>query len=416
MYVFARGLSSGGVDVTFIRDRKDNFPHSQPVWNDIECYFQSGFSYKNIDWDHFEIENKWIKPNWYYEPYSCIDNMGRIFKESKEPFFVRYLASKIVAKNNESFSVFEKMLQCDKLIVCGTEASILAMLSGRPYIIFPHGSDIRVAVGAKSLGAGLKSKIIGWLVMLSFRKAITIGSTLPDGSAAIPKQQYRRLKNIHIDRMPLPYDLKERLSVLERRNKLKKLMSELNVSLPQADFYAFTPSRVSFQLKGHDRLLGAIKELKGTTDNIHFIFIGWGDDYQEVEQYISENGICDRVTLLPIFCSKLFLYRLFESVDFVVDSFGGTGTYGTSLSEAWSTSCPTVTWISDLFQNKGWEEPPVIPARSEEDISTALGLISSGVIDLDEVSEKVNAWFGRVHSNSSCIKAVDACFKGTTDR
>src|SRR2546428_2122063 len=39
------------------------------------------------------------------------------------------------------------MQSCDALLVCGVEGSVLANVSGRPYIILPHGGDLMIAAG-----------------------------------------------------------------------------------------------------------------------------------------------------------------------------------------------------------------------------------------------------------------------------
>ncbi len=106
---------------------------------------------------------------------------------------------------------------------------------------------------------------------------------------------------------------------------------------------------------------------------------------------------------MPVFCSKKFLFRFFEAVDFIVDSLNGSGTYGTSLSEAMSCGCPVMTWISDIFDKPGWEAPPVIHAKTKEEIASALIRIGNGQIDLDVMSMKTVDWFGRVHSEKSVM-------------
>jgi glycosyltransferase involved in cell wall biosynthesis len=407
LYVFAKSLADHGQPVTFIEDRKDNFPHSQPVWEDVDCCFSSGFDYLNIDWARFELDHGWIRPAWYQVPGSDRDEAGALFGKSRAPLnpFTRFTTARFLRKYPGGLSVFDKMLGCDFLIVCGIEPALLAMLTGRPYMIFPHGSDMRVAIGAQRKGTGWKGLLVEWLTARSFRQAAFVGSPLPDASAEVPRSAYRRLKDLRIERIPLPYRYRGRLPRPERLARLKALFAGLDRELPAAEFYAFTPSRINFFWKGHDRLLKAIANNRDQV-NIHFIFLGWGDDYLEATSFVARHGLERYVTVLPVFLSKPYLFRFFEGIDFIIDEFNGSGSYGTSLSEAMSCGCPVLTWISEMFDAPGWERPPVIQARSEEQIAEAIVKISSRQIDLDAQSELTADWFRRVHGDDAVIRTL----------
>lgn len=408
LYVLAKSLAGNGHAIVFIEDRKDNFPHSQPVWDDVYCCLPAGFDYLNINWPQFEKDHNWTRPTWYYIPGNARDDARALFKKSSKhlDIITRFSGSSYLRKFPGALSVFDKMLECDFLIVCGIEQAVLAMLTGRPYMIFPHGSDMRVAIGVENKGAGWKGRLIEWLTSRSFQEAAFIGSSLPDGSAEVPRSEYRRLKNLKVERIPLPYQYRGRLSKEERFNRLKSLFASLNRELPAAELYAFTPSRINFFWKGHDRLLRATAQNCEKVNNIHFIFLGWGDDYQEAMSFVIANSLQQHVTILPIFLSKEFLFKFFQSIDFIIDEFNGSGSYGTSLSEAMSCGCPVLTWISDMFDAPGWERPPVIQARTEEQIATALMKVSSGEINLDAQSELTADWFKRVHEEEAVMCAL----------
>ena len=81
IYDFAKALYEAGVPLKMILDRKDNFPHSQPVWEDIEVFFKSGFDYKKINWDEFEKKHNWQKPSYYIEPRVDINGWKKILNE-----------------------------------------------------------------------------------------------------------------------------------------------------------------------------------------------------------------------------------------------------------------------------------------------------------------------------------------------
>ena len=402
LYVLAKVLARHGVNLTFIQDRKDNFPHSQPVWEDVDCYFRSGFEHQSIDWGHFENEHEWLKPSWYYTPAQSHNSSKFIFQKSNSSILTRFIATRFLRHRTDYGSVFSKMLECDFLIVCGAEPAVLAMLSGKPYMVFPHGSDMRIAIGAETKGRNLKGLLLDYIITKSFKRADIIGNQLPDASAEVPVPEYRRLKKLSIERMPLPYQLRPRLNKAKRTKNLRQLFSELDMNLVEAATYAFVPSRINFHWKGHDRLLEAILENRESLD-CHFIFLGWGDDYHHAMEYIERNVLTEWVSVVPIFCSKEFLFRFYESVDFIVDSLNGSGGYGSSLAEAMSCGCPIVTWISDMFDRPGWEKPTVIQARSKEDISTVLKKMNDGTIDLDTKSRETVEWFEQVHGELAVV-------------
>lgn len=407
MYMFAKVLADNQRSVVFIEDSGGGFPHSQPVWEDVDTFFSSGFDYLSIDWAQFESEHDWEAPPWYCRPEIITGGEKTIFKQSPMPFFVKVLACLFLRPRPDALFVFNQLRQCDFLIVCGIKASIIAMLTGKPYMIFPHGSDMRVAIGVEKKSKGIKSKILEWLMVKSFLAASFIGSSLPDASAETPIDQYRRFQDITVERIPLPYISEKRMTVDGRRKKLFELMNEFGIKLPvDAKYYAFSPSRINFHWKGHDRLLRAIKSKKELL-NIHFIFLGWGDDYLEAMEYVNKNELSDKVTILPLFLSKQCLFNFFRSVDFIIDELNGSGSYGTSLSEAMSVGCPVVTWISDMFDRPGWLRPPVMQARTEQELGATMLGISRGEIDLDEQSEKTVAWFSQVHEAPVVLSMLD---------
>lgn len=404
MYVFAKDLAAQGQEVCFVEERAEGFPHSQPVWDDVDVCFEYGFDYAAINWDEFERAQGWEPPSWYFKPVAVKGGWRKILALSPASYLLRFVASRYFRSSAEAYSVFDKLKTCDFLVVCGVEAAIMAMLTGRPYMIFPHGSDMRLAVGVETK-KGIKGKLVEWLLVESFLRASFIGSSLPDASAEVERRRYRRLTNLVIERVPLPYMLRPRLSCEERRDSINELFTSLGRVLPPSKHYCFTPSRINFHWKGHDRLLRAIEKNRDIL-SIHFIFLGWGSDYLKAVEYIEQHRLSDMVTVLPLFLSKKLLMRFFVSVDFIVDSLNGSGGYGTSLSEAMSVGCPVVTWVSDMFDKPGWERPPVIQASSEEELGSVMRDISRGKIDLLLQSRTASDWFVRVHGSKNVLEVL----------
>ena len=66
------------------------------------------------------------------------------------------------------------MKNFDYLFVCGVEATILAYISKVPYIIWPHGGDIRFASGLHSIIHRIKNCITYFLIRKSKQGTIVL--------------------------------------------------------------------------------------------------------------------------------------------------------------------------------------------------------------------------------------------------
>jgi hypothetical protein len=98
------------------------------------------------------------------------------------------------------------------------------------------------------------------------------------------------------------------------------------------------------------------------------------------------------------------LYRFYGAVDLVVDQFR-LAVYGTSASEAMSHGTPVMMWIDTaLFEEQGWEPPPVFNARTEEDIFDLLRRLVGGAADLESRSGDVHAWARRTHAAPASLQ------------
>lgn len=394
-YVAARAVSGLGHDIVFIRDEGDCFPFSQPVWEDFsftlpydEIY---GRQWSVSEWKNFENKIGWCPPCWLIEPVGDVSDTA-----SRGAFsFRNAILWPFLRRNTHRQKALEAFRKCDFLFVCGVDAEILAWGSGVPYVIWPHGGDIRFASGLVPFdGRGVRAVLSYVLrriyLALSYKGASWIGTHDPKGiSAGLGNIPYP------LEFFPLPMPARLRSSSqAERHSSLRARMREIGVLLPDADLYLFVPSRISFFWKKTDLLLAAIKRLSGGK-KCHFIFSGWGEDYKAVKDSLPK----ERATFLPFALSKPVLFDIFRSTDVVIDQFS-LGTYGTSAIEAMSCGVPVMMFIDNqAFYKKGWEPPPVINACTEEEIFQSLDGIASGRIDLERVGEDLFSWFSRTHQD-----------------
>ncbi len=405
-YVFAKALRHAGQDVIFIRDRNDRYAFSQPVWQDSafsmgfeDVAISSSFSWKH--WKHIEVDQQWLPPTWLVDPLDLQSDQIKIC-DAAVPYWLKPLANKYVFQGKHRLGVVVTMRTCDVLLVCGIEAAILAMLSGRPYIIWPHGGDIRMAAGIATPPKGMRVRMSyelqRLLLLAAYDRAAYVGTHDAKALGGSVGDVKKALRNTNFVHMPIAISCRARSGKMERHSKLTMLCKALNLPVIESEIICLIPSRVDFIWKGHDLLLGALKRATGR-EKLHLIFSGWGNDYAHAKTYVAQHRLEAQVTFLPFSLSKPLLAEFFTLVDFAVDQFRCLGTYGTALVEALAAGCPTMMWIDEqAFTARAWEAPPVLNAQSEEDIVSYLEKIACGSIDLEDISQRSQAWIQRVHA------------------
>ncbi len=398
-YVAAKSFHKMGYKVYFIKDFSDLFPFSQPVWEDKEFTlpFEKTHPYEWSQdlWLEKEKELGWTAKDFVHSCYHEVE-ANEIKKRS---FFEKIKNKFLYLTSNRQRLVLDKMRNTDFLIVCGIEASILALLSKKPYVIWPHGGDIRSASNFSILTHIFSKKLFSGpeplLLNKAYRNAKFIGSSDPDGGGGhLTKIKYK------IDYFPLPMNLKfKKNNNKYKGNRLIKLFSKHNISIPKDKIYIFIPSRVDFFWKGTDLLIQAIKKSKPT--KIHFIFSGWGQDYQKAKSQLSKYD----VTFLPFTMSKKLLYKIYSNVSLVIDQFYFS--YGTSALEAMSVGTPVMMNIDNkAYLNKGWLPPPVINVKKIDQISLILKQIDKGSFPLKKYSERTIEWFKKTHCEDISVPRI----------
>jgi glycosyltransferase involved in cell wall biosynthesis len=422
MYVFAKALASQGIEVCFIRDRGDRYPMSQPVWEDVP--FSMGYDevpraafWGWEKWKQREQELKWVAPNWLFDPAaeSRRDLKPRPSRTGgivDTRFAARYLS---VAYRASALSC---MQACDVLIVCGIEGSILANASGRPYIIVPHGGDLMIAAGllqpkfyrvrAKLIHTMLRRQLVS-----AYANAVCIGVHEPTAFATHfygAEHFFKKHKSCFV---AIPFSLRERPAVDERRQRLCTVLAGLGFEAPSSAYVGFVPSRVDYEWKGHDRLLHALERLNrdDRLSRIHLIFSGWGNDFDTARRFVEDTGLHRRVTFLDCALSKPLLFQFYLNADFVVDQFI-VGMTGTSALEAMACGAPLITWINGAAE-RPWGAPPVLQARTAGEIAAVLERLSSGDLDLDQAGKALQEWLSRLHNPATVVRSVLEIFDGS---
>jgi len=421
MYVFATSLAAEGVDVCFIRDRSDRYPMSQPVWEDIP--FRLGYSdvllaasWEWHRWTQLERDVGWKTPDWLADPLTVTDVNAALTPPGKQDFLDSSFLRLYVRERNRT-PVLQMMKSCDALFVSGIEGSVLAYGSGVPYIIFPFGGDLMVAAGLfKPKLHHVRLRFVHAMVrrqlVAAYRHAACIASHEPTALATDFYGSELFLRQHKLARIPMPFAVRERGDPASRRQQMECLLEEMGIPAPSGRLLGFVPSRIDYEWKGQDRLLRALAGLvrEGKASEIHLVFSGWGKDFEQARKFVQEKGLAKQCTFLDCALSKPLLYRFYLSADFVVDQFI-VGMCGTSALEAMACAAPLVTWINSSVE-RSWGMPPVLQARTEDEIAVVLSDISEGRIDLDAAGTRVQEWMARNYHPRAATDSLLAAFTG----
>lgn len=419
MYVFAKSFHEHGADVCFIRDRSDLYPFSQPIWEDLELtqkYVEVSKSalWTWDKWSELERSQGWRPPQWMCDPLQVSEGEMRQSDRRYTTVLDRLTADRYL-KTLSRRATLSKMEECDVLMVCGVEGTILARLSGKPFIAWPHGGDLMLAAGmlmppVRKLRQYLAYRVFSQHLRLAFREAICIGNHEPSGitTAFFGAEDY--VRNLNVVYMPIPIPLRPRPPLLERRKQMTELLSQVGVNIGGQSLVGFVPSRVDYKWKGQDRLLKAAASIRDEMRQAGacLVFSGWGDDLVAAKQYARENQIEDVVFFMDVALSKPLLFKFYQAADFVVDQFT-LGMYGTAALEAMASGCPLMIWLNQEYQ-RSWGAPPVMNVQTSEEIEVELRAILSGQRDLDVMGADLQRWMSRTHDPRRVVNDVMAVF------
>ena len=391
LYLLAKSFNTflENVEITQIADPYQDNSFGQPEWNDLRFKLQSN-SKKELN----NINYIWEKPKWYHS--IKVSNETTKLKDFRKNFISTSFIKQMNKINYPYYNyIIEQMRKNDVSIVCGDRPEYLAYISAKPYVILPHGEDLRLAFGLKK-----NNFLYHKILQASFKNALFITGFSPTvyshyGSIT----EFKKCHNInniqHL--LTVPCEIKKR-----RKDKLK-LLTNLSKELSDIALtkkidlnktIIFIPSRINFHVKKTDIMLDAINRYENI-DNFCFIFSGWGTDLNKITTIISKNI---NYYVLPYVISKPILYDFMNLSDIVVDQFG-FGTYGMSAVEAMSIGTPVMMYINNLaYELSDKLAPPVLNAKNTDDILQWFDKISNAKIDLELKSKESIQWVQLAHS------------------
>jgi glycosyltransferase involved in cell wall biosynthesis len=300
-------------------------------------------------------------------------------------------------------------------MVCGVEGIHLAYLSRTPYLIWPHGGDIRAAAGYPRIrfaGLAATARRIAdrKCFATAFENANWVASHDPTAVGGGFCDSTPALGGKPLVHLPIPIPVRRRIGREERRQRRRELFLRHGVHLDPDTITLFVPSRIDFSWKGHDRLLAAASSVAG----VQFLLTGWGGDQEAARALVRDTGLAGRVAQLTYAVSKPALFELMDAADAVVDQFV-MGTYGTAAVEAMAGGTPVVMYIENSrFAKLGWAAPPVINCASVNEIEAALAAIASGTLDLEAWGARAQMWCERIHNPTKVALCVDTMARHAT--
>jgi len=406
LYIMAQAFHKNAKDIKFIRDISDIYPISQPIWQDMKFSINpKKFRASDIDWWYnFEKEFQWNQPSFVYNP----------IRRETDLFGFR-LFKYILNKNKIQYynDTIHQLKQSDVNIVCGLIPSILAYIANKPYIIWPHGSDMRLASNIenqypKGLKNKLKHLIFSNIAKKAFQNSKFLANHDPTLGCSKSGNCMKNISNKKIIRVGIPAIIYPELSVDEKKELLSNTLLKLKINnILNYSKVVFIPSRIDFKWKKSNLILEAISEVQKTT-NICFILSGWGANLDKLKDFDLNPK---KTIFLKEILSKPLLMDLIRSVDIVIDHIS-VKTYGTLAIETMGCRVPVVMSLDkELFQKINWSSPPHINAKNAKDLIDILIALENNNIDLNDIVFKQLEWLESVHTDgivtNSMIKGIE---------
>ena len=253
---------------------------------------------------------------------------------------------------------------------------ILLLLAGggRPFVSFEHGTLRELP---------FEDDWYGRLLSLAYRTTGKLIITNPDVIASA-----RRLELDNTTFIPHPVD----------EEKYRPAPSELRAQLEAEgwDFVLVAPSRHDWEIKGTDRMLRGFAELVRNRPRALLLLFEWGLELDRSHELIRELRVDGNVRWsLPL--PKLRLIDTYRGADLVLDQFE-IGTFGAIAPEAMACGAPVLMAFEPEIHGWCFEElPPVVAARSAEEIGAALTRLAQDDGERARLGRAGREWVERYH-------------------
>jgi len=280
------------------------------------------------------------------------------------------------SKWNWKYNIIKIMRKYD-LIQASTELPIFSLFSLKPFIVFTTGSDI--------IELAHKNSMKGFLLRQAYKKAKVLIFPGPYMYDSVIKL---KIKNSIF--LPLLWDY-------------DKFKTEDENMMDNSKFIIFHPTRHSWKIKGNNIFLKAFINLAEKRNDVHLYLINHGEDFDRSLQLLQKSTVKGKFTVLPRLKQNELL-QYYKKCDVVVDYFV-LGSIGMIGQEALACKKPLIQYFDQNLNKKFYDElPPIIGARTEEQVLNSLLKLIEDRKTCKDIGRKSREWLLKYHDPKKIIK------------
>jgi glycosyltransferase involved in cell wall biosynthesis len=390
MYCFARVLRQQGYEAFYVEDEQDTYPMSQPLWEEVPLELEwRRFGSEPFDaagWRELAESSGWDEPDWIVHP-----NGNR--PKARRGDLVRAASWTGWQDRREVLSYVRaleplsaQLRRYDRIVVCGIRV-VAAMMSGRPYVFWPHGGDVHIVPFQQETPF---DRSLARLTRAAIVRAEVAGSHDPTIAARLeelgrtPPIPYLPFL-VDVDR----YSPGEPESTVAQEVRARAAGRRILLLASRQDFY----------WKGTDRFARAFAAIVSAGAPLYLVVTPWGADVEATRQIFAEAGVLDSIHYLESAVAKPILRDLYRVADLVVDQFTVTA-FGAVMLEAMGCGTPVLINLDlEAFRDR-WPDfvpPPILRASSEDEISAVLRSLAGDNSRLEELGAASRRWIQEHH-------------------
>ncbi|MEW9679314.1 glycosyltransferase [Pseudomonas sp. TE50-2] len=392
---------------------------SQPEWDD-----------QDLDFRNFPNENNFFesltpvaltRPDWYFRVdirhyqdrrIKLLSRFApRVLKELLRPYYYRLfhrqefslssvsekacLASVVDGVHADDVAKFVPNINWIKGLVADEDV-IFAYVISPIYTMFAHDRPVVAVEIGTMRELPFEKSSNGRLLSAAYKTVDHVVITNPD-----VRVQAEKLGVKSFSFCPHPVD--------EDRYKPAKDSAVRNTwcdAIPDTEWVGIAPARQNWEIKGNQKYLEALKELREVHGRkVSLVIPAWGQDVENSRRYAQKLGVDRYIKWIPP-VSETTLISMFGSLDFVLDQFE-LGVFGLITPKALSCGGMVITSYSPEVHEWCFSEPPpLFPADSAESVCEQILFLTSGRAT-EALRHASREWFMRNHSKQVVRRQLD---------
>ncbi len=269
------------------------------------------------------------------------------------------------------------------------DSSVFALAAGiESYCALEHGTIRSIPFEPTTHGR---------LVAKAFLNAKRVFLTNADYASAKPRLEFTPEQRVYF---PHPFDEGPALAFRSAHMRARNAECVVFFCPARQDWRSGDPKMA----KGNDRYFRAARLLlDGGRSNFRLQCIDWGIDRHATRELVTELGLSSHV-LWTSLMTKRKLWAAMLDTDAVIDQFL-ISAFGGITFEALALGCRIISRDDGINNSVFFEEPPpILAAKTAEDIAHQMAMVLDDPCDSSGVGEKGMAWVGRHHSASRLVE------------